>query len=178
MKSLILFLCLVKLDKIIVERKDCIIYCNRYSFRRHPNAMQIRRILLWECRRICKRNRKQINAEDDVNDPRVLAVLAMINLNLLIFRLENCNVIKEFLMSLCWILQRHKFHPYHITLTQDISENDMKLRRQFCRWALRMIREDPTFFQYALFSEISFHNNGQLNKHNCHYWSTYDPHWS
>jgi len=32
-----------------------------------------------------------------------------------------------------------------------------------------MIREGPTFFQYVLFSEASFHNNGQLNKHNCHY---------
>jgi len=55
-------------------------YHNKYSFRRHPNAMQIRRILLRERRRIRKRNRKQINTEDDVNDPRVLAVLAMINL--------------------------------------------------------------------------------------------------
>jgi len=27
----------------------------------------------------------------------------------------------------------------------------MKLKRQFCRWALQMIREDPTFFQYVLF---------------------------
>jgi len=42
--------------------------------------MQIRRILLQERRRIRKRNRKQINAEDDVNDPHVLAVLTMINL--------------------------------------------------------------------------------------------------
>jgi len=32
-----------------------------------------------------------------------------------------------------------------IILIQDISENDMRLKRQFCRWALRMIREDPTF---------------------------------
>ena len=44
------------------------LYRNRYSFRRHPDAMQIRRILLRERRRIRKRNRKQINAEDDVND--------------------------------------------------------------------------------------------------------------
>jgi len=43
--------------------------------------MQIRRILLRERRRIRKRNRKQINAEDDVNNPRVLATLAMINMN-------------------------------------------------------------------------------------------------
>jgi len=47
----------------------------------HPNAMQIRRILLRERRRIRKSNRKQINAEDDVNDSHLLAVLAMINLN-------------------------------------------------------------------------------------------------
>jgi len=54
---------------------------NRYPFKRLPNAMQIRRILLRERRRIHKRNRKQINAEEDVSDLRVLTVLAMINLN-------------------------------------------------------------------------------------------------
>jgi len=42
--------------------------------------MQIR-ILLRERKRIRKRNYKQINAKDNVNDPRVLVVLAMINLN-------------------------------------------------------------------------------------------------
>jgi len=45
----------------------------------------------------------------------------------------------------------------------------MRLKRQFCRWALRMIREDPTYFWYVPFSvEASFHNNG----FNCHYYST------
>jgi len=34
------------------------LYRNRYPFRRHPNAMQIRKILLRERRRIRKRNRK------------------------------------------------------------------------------------------------------------------------
>jgi len=42
-----------------------------------------------------------------------------------------------------------------------------------------MIREDSTFFQYVLFSdEALFHNNGQFNRHNCHYWSTYNSHWT
>lgn len=78
------------------------------------------------------------------------------------------------------MLQRHKFHPQHITLTQrDVSENDMRLRRQLSLRALRMVREDTTFFQYVLFSnETSFHNNEQLNKHNCHYWSAYNSHWT
>jgi len=26
--------------------------------------------------------------------------------------------------------------------------------------------------------KASFHNNGQLNRHNCHYWSTHKPHWT
>jgi len=55
----------VKLDEI-VEQKDCIII----DIRRHPNVMQIRKILFRERGRIRKKNRKQINAEDDVNDPR------------------------------------------------------------------------------------------------------------
>jgi len=77
MKLLILFLCLVKLDKI-VEQKDCIVI----DIRLDDIQKQKRKILLRERRRIRKKNRKQINAEDDVNDLRVLAVLAIINLNL------------------------------------------------------------------------------------------------
>jgi len=46
---------------------------------------KIRRILLREYRRIRKRNRKQINTEDDVTDPRVasvvVAMLVIIKLN-------------------------------------------------------------------------------------------------
>jgi len=94
----------------------------------------------------------------------------MINLNPHISTRELQRNLGILYVTVWRILQRHKFHLYHITLTQDVSENDMRLRKQFCRWALRMIREDPTFFQYVLFSdEASFHNNGQLNRHNCHY---------
>jgi len=74
---------------------------------------------------------------------------------------------------------KYKLYPYHITLIQDVSENNIRLRRQFCHWALGMIKGDPTFFQYVLFSDkVSFHNNEQLNRHNCHYWSTYNPDWT
>ena len=62
MKALILFLFLIKLDEIIVEQKEIVIDI------RLDDKMQIR-ILLRERRRIRKRNRKQINAENDVNDP-------------------------------------------------------------------------------------------------------------
>jgi len=78
--------------------------------------MQIRRILLRECRRIRKRNRKQINAEDDVNNPRVLAMLAMINLNPHISIRELQRNLGIPYVTVWRILQRYKFHPYHITL--------------------------------------------------------------
>jgi len=51
----------VKLDEI-VEQKNCIVI----DIRLDDIQMQIRRILLHK--RIHKQNRKQTNAEDDVND--------------------------------------------------------------------------------------------------------------
>lgn len=49
---------------------------------------------------------------------------------------------------------------------------------QFCQWAQQMIRNDPAFFRYVMFSdEATFKNNGELNRHNCHYWLDTNPHW-
>jgi len=72
--------------------------------------MQIRRILLRQRRRIRKRNRKQINVE---NDLRIISVLAMINLNLHISTRElQCNLGIPY-VTIWRILQRlHKFHPF------------------------------------------------------------------
>ena len=55
-----------------------------------------------------------MNAEDDINDPRVL-VLTMINLNPYIstreLQLHNLGIPY---VTMWKILQRHKFHSYHI----------------------------------------------------------------
>jgi len=41
-----------------------------------------------------------------------------------------------------------------------------------------MLNRDRIFFKFALFSdEITFHNTGQLNRHNSHCWSIENPHW-
>jgi len=37
------------------------------------------------------------------------------------------------------------------------------------------MRNDPNFFRYVLFNETTFHNNGQLNRHNCDYWLEENP---
>ncbi|KAL6262082.1 hypothetical protein P5V15_007180 [Pogonomyrmex californicus] len=48
------------------------------------------------------------------------------------------------------ILKFHNFHPYHVTLTQELMQ-DFQQKLVFCRWARTMLRHDPTFFRYVLF---------------------------
>ena len=41
-----------------------------------------------------------------------------------------------------------------------------------------MIENDPDFLKFVLFSdEAKFQSDGELNRHNCHYWSDVNPHW-
>ena len=76
------------------------------------------------------------------------------------------------------ILKMHHFHPFHITLTQELIPQDFQIRQQFCWWARERIDENPNFFYNVMFSdEATFHNTGELNRHNCHYWSAENPHW-
>jgi len=70
------------------------------------------------------------------------------------------------------------YHAYHITLVQALRPHHNLARVNFCQWALQVIRNDPHFFRYVLFSdEAKIYSDGQLNRHNCHYWSNENPHW-
>lgn len=80
--------------------------------------------------------------------------------------------------SVCRILKRHKFHPFHISLHQELHDNDFQNRITFCQWALQKIHENRIFFRHVLFSdESTFTNHGEINRHNMHYWSVDNPHW-
>lgn len=76
------------------------------------------------------------------------------------------------------ILKARKYYAYYITLTQALLPADVDRRLEFCRWALQQIDRDPNFFRFVMFSdEATFKNTGELNRHNCHYWSDTNPHW-
>lgn len=76
------------------------------------------------------------------------------------------------------ILKRHKYHPYHISMHQELHGEDFHNRVTFCQWALQKIQTDPNFFCRVLFSdESTFTNHGTVNRHNMHYWSVENPHW-
>lgn len=80
--------------------------------------------------------------------------------------------------TVCRALKSAHFHPYKVTLTQELHINDEARRLSYCRWFLNVSEENYYFSKHILFSdECIFHNNGNVNRHNLHYWATENPHW-
>lgn len=158
-------------------RAAAILYRLRYPDRRCPNDRQIQRIELRERTLAQRRVRRRRVLEDDMNNPLALTVLTVVAINPHVSTREIQRMTGISYVTVWRILQKHHFHSYHITITQEVTDNDMLLRANFCRWALNRLRQDQLFFNYVLFSdEAMFHRNGQLNRHNCYYWSPYNPH--
>lgn len=76
------------------------------------------------------------------------------------------------------VLKNHKFHPYKITLVQELSEDDFDRRIEFCELMTQKLesREISTF-EIVFSDEASFQLNGHVNRHNCRYWAQENPHW-
>lgn len=73
------------------------------------------------------------------------------------------------------ILRRHKFHPYGVKLTQELSGTDFVKRLDFCEIMEGKVRE-PNFLRNVCFSdESTFHLTGYVNRHNCRYWCESNP---
>ncbi|KAG4067602.1 hypothetical protein HA402_005374 [Bradysia odoriphaga] len=74
------------------------------------------------------------------------------------------------------VLRRHKFHPYGVFLTQELKESDYGHRHDFCE-EMDMKMRHPDWLKKVCFSdESTFHLTGYVNRHNCRYWSTENPH--
>ncbi|OXU17725.1 hypothetical protein TSAR_000769 [Trichomalopsis sarcophagae] len=152
------------------------LYAERYPNRRHPSNGTIQTLTQRARNGAFVRHRR--HHEYDENDPRVITILAIIHLDshINIRQIERDIGIPQSTASR--ILGARKYHPYHITLTKQLTPNDMILQVRFCRWAIRMIQQDQDFFRHVLFSdESTFRNTGELNRNNCHYLSDENPHW-
>ncbi|EFN82013.1 hypothetical protein EAI_17228, partial [Harpegnathos saltator] len=78
--------------------------------------------------------------------------------------------------SILNILEKHKYHPYKIVITQELMEDDFDRRIQFCEEMMNRI--DDNFLNFIVFSaEAMFQINGSVNRHNCRYWNNENPHW-
>ena len=80
--------------------------------------------------------------------------------------------------SVLRILHQHKFHPYRMSLHQDLYGNDFLKRVNFCKWIRRKMRTDVSFLSHVLFSgEVNFANTWNVNRHKMHYWANKNPRW-
>src|SRR5580765_557072 len=129
------------------------LYRLRYPDRRCPNDRQIQRIELRERTLAQRRVRRRRVPEDDMNNPLVLTVLAVVAINPHVSTREIQRMTGISYVTVWRILQKHHFHSYHITITQEVTDNDMLLRANFCRWALNRLRQGQLFFNYVLFSD-------------------------
>lgn len=76
------------------------------------------------------------------------------------------------------VLHGNMFHPFHVSLHQDLQPGDMEKRVEFSNWLLNMTDEDGGFPLKIMFSdEANFARDAQVNLHNAHYWAVENPRW-
>lgn len=76
------------------------------------------------------------------------------------------------------IVKRERFRPCKIHLLQELGEDDFDRRIEFCEVIMDNLGRNLNFVNNILFSdECTFCLNGEVNRHNCRYWSDENPHW-
>jgi len=111
--------------------------------------------------------KKRLDNDDVIN----VTVLEIVEINPHISQRQIICELNISAKTVCRILRANSYHLYHIT-SPSTFDNDKKLRIRFCRWIQEQIALDLTFFNRVMLSdEATFQNTGELNWHNCHYYS-------
>lgn len=151
------------------------LYIDRFPQRNHPSRRTFDNIVK-QFRQTGNLSRKKpIRNKTVTNEANEIAVLAAVTLNpsMSSREIERQSAINR--TSILRILKRHKFHPYHLSRVQELTENDFHQRLEFCDWALS---QTNNFFENVMFTdEATFTKDGSINSRNMHYWSVENPHW-
>lgn len=76
------------------------------------------------------------------------------------------------------VVQKHKYHPYKVIPVHELFEDDFDRRSEFCGRMQNMCNLDNNLVKNIIFSdEATFYLNGNVNRQNCRYWATENPHW-
>lgn len=157
-------------NPLLAER----LYRQKYPERRHPHVKVFEKLLnrFLETGSVAYKKKVRVNNNNENN------------INVLLSAVENPHISQREIstaldISQCTagrILRKHHFHPYHVQLLQELKETDIIRRQTFCNWALQKIAEEVNFFDRVLFSdEATFRKNGNVNRHNFHYYSDKNP---
>jgi hypothetical protein len=80
--------------------------------------------------------------------------------------------------SIIRTLKENKMHPYKMTPTQELMEDDFDRRVHFCEEIMTMLDDNVIQLEHVMFSdECTFTVTGHANRQNCRYWSRENPHW-
>lgn len=154
------------------------IYKQKYPDRSHPDRRAFEELLQTFCETGSVSYRKQIKEKPVVNNiDNEFFVLESVVENAHVSSREISNQSLMSQSSVCRILRKHRYHPYHIQVHQNLYGRDFDRRLNFCLWCLERAGEENDFFRYVLFTdESTFHNNGLVNRHNFHYYDTENRH--
>lgn len=107
-------------------------------------------------------------------------------LNVLLAVEEDChkttrNIALENQMSQTSVVKYlgiNKWHPYKVQLVHELNEDDPDRRLEFCERLMDLCHDNPQFSKKIVFSdEATFCLHGSVNRQNCRYWATENPHW-
>lgn len=69
-----------------------------------------------------------------------------------------------------------KLYPYKVQVVQQIYENNIKKRLEFCKTMIQKLENDPQLLNRIWFTDEShFHKDGHCNKQNYRIWGTEKP---
>ncbi|KYN04951.1 hypothetical protein ALC62_04167 [Cyphomyrmex costatus] len=125
-----------------IMREAVRLYTERFPDRVHPSFSVFSNIVqtFQETGSVdnkkCKRIKKA--TESDGNSTNILAAVAL-NPHISTRQLERESDISR--RSVLRILHSNKFHPFHISLHQELHGNDFQNCIQFCEWALQRLQE-------------------------------------
>jgi len=152
------------------------LYALRFPNRRHPSRQTISNLIA-RARdgRLRRQRQKKDRTEETVLN---IAILGMVAFNPHISQRRISLELHTSLFTVNRVLRANHFHLYYIERHQALIDDQKGVRVQFCRWTLQSLKEDNMFFDRMFFNdESSFHNNGDFNRHNCHYYTDVNPFW-
>ena len=156
----------------------CRLYAERFPDRRHPGIRSFYRVVHQFSEEGSVQPKKRQRRRTVTGEENEITVLASIANTPQVSSRALSHDLGISRTSVLRILKRHKFHPYHISLHQELHGDDFQNRVIFCRWAREQLQNDGNFFRRVLFSdESTFTNYGTVNRHNMHYWSVDNPRW-
>ncbi|KAJ8943617.1 hypothetical protein NQ318_016595 [Aromia moschata] len=140
----------------------------------YAEDLYIRKMLLLELHMRTK-TRCRKNATDDEHSVGVLgSVFNDPHISIERQIESECDISRS---SIQRILKSAKIRPFNIHLHQGLEPGDYERRiMAFLAW-LATAHEDGNIISILWTDESRFHNNGTINRHNCHYWSEDNPHW-